>query len=157
MEQFWSDQVNLPVITPKEPVDFERVISLRQHIIGALIRKARIEADKSTMEVADLAGITEEQLVAYELGEIPIPLPELEALAATLDRTLQDFRDTRSPVARFAVQQRALVQFTEMDPELQDFISKPVNRPYLQLAQRLSEMSVEKLRMVAEGLLEITL
>jgi len=38
-----------------------------------------------------------------------------------------------------------------------DFISKPVNRPYLQLAQRLSEMSVEKLRMVAEGLLEITL
>jgi hypothetical protein len=47
--------------------------------------------------------------------------------------------------------------FAELSPELQDFLSKPINRPYLELAQRLSEMDVEKLRAVAEGLLEITL
>jgi hypothetical protein len=47
--------------------------------------------------------------------------------------------------------------FAELSPELQDFISKPINRPYLEIAQRLGEMSVEKLRAVAEGLLEITL
>ena len=41
--------------------------------------------------------------------------------------------------------------------ELQGFVCKPINRPYLELAVRLSEMSVEKLRGVAEGLLEITL
>jgi transcriptional regulator with XRE-family HTH domain len=157
VEQFWSDQVNLPAVAPGKPVDFERVIELRQHIIGALLRKARAEAEKSTMEVADQAGISEEQLVAYELGEIPIPLPEMEALAVAINRPIQEFRDTRSPVARWAVQQRAMLQFSEMDPDLQDFISKPVNLPYLHLAQRLSEMSVEKLRMVAEGLLEITL
>ena len=40
---------------------------------------------------------------------------------------------------------------------MQQFVSKPVNQPYLELAQRLSEMSVERLRSVAEGLLEITL
>jgi hypothetical protein len=44
-----------------------------------------------------------------------------------------------------------------MPSELQSFVVKPINQPYLELAQRLSEMSVEKLRAVAEGLLEITL
>ena len=47
--------------------------------------------------------------------------------------------------------------FKEMPPELQAFVAKPINLPYLELAQRLSEMSVDKLRAVAEGLLEITL
>lgn len=157
IEQFWSDRVNLPLDPSDDQIDVGQVIELRQHVIGALLRKARTEADRSTMEIADQAGITEEQLVAYELGEIPIPLPELEALAAAIEFPLEEFRDTRSPVARRALQQRALRQFAELEPELQDFISKPVNRPYLLLAQRLSEMSVEKLRMVAEGLLEITL
>ncbi len=54
-------------------------------------------------------------------------------------------------------QQRATQHIERLPPDLQEFISKPVNRPYLELAQRLSEMSVEKLRAVAEGLLEITL
>jgi transcriptional regulator with XRE-family HTH domain len=157
IEQFWSDQVNLPVKPSDDQIDVGQVIELRQHIIGTMLRKARMEADKSSMEIADRAGISEEQLVAYELGEIPVPLPELEALIAALEFPLQEFRDTRSPVARWALQQRALIQFSELEPELQDFISKPVNRPYLLLAKRLSEMSVEKLRMVAEGLLEITL
>jgi hypothetical protein len=40
---------------------------------------------------------------------------------------------------------------------LLEFVSKPVNRPYLELAQRLSKTNVENLRAVAEGLLEITL
>jgi len=43
-----------------------------------------------------------------------------------------------------------------MPVEMQVFVSKPINRPYLELAIRLSEMSVDRLRSVAEGLLEIT-
>jgi len=41
--------------------------------------------------------------------------------------------------------------------DLQEFILKPVNQPYLELAQKLSQMSVDKMRDVAEGLLDITL
>jgi len=44
-----------------------------------------------------------------------------------------------------------------MPLELQEFILKPVNQPYLELAQKLSQMSVDKMRDVAEGLLDITL
>jgi transcriptional regulator with XRE-family HTH domain len=157
MEQFWSNQVNLPVMSPDNQANVDQVIRLRQRIIGAMLRKARIEAEKSTSDIAELANIAEDRLVAYELGETPIPFPELEALAGVLNSSIEDFQDTRSPVARRAQAQRILRQLEELDPDLQEFISKPVNLPYLKLAQRLSEMSVEKLRMVAEGLLEITL
>ena len=36
------------------------------------------------------------------------------------------------------------------------FVCKPVNRPYLELAMKLSGMSTDKLRSVAEDLLDIT-
>jgi transcriptional regulator with XRE-family HTH domain len=157
IEHFLSNEVNLPVKSLDNQANVDQVIRLRQRIIGAMLRKARTEAEKSTSEVAELANIAEDRLVAYELGETPIPFPELEVLAGVLNSLIEDFQDTRSPVARRAQAQRILGQLEELDPDLQEFISKPVNLPYLRLAQRLSEMSVEKLRMVAEGLLEITL
>jgi hypothetical protein len=48
-------------------------------------------------------------------------------------------------------------QFLEMPVELREFVAMPVNRPYLQLAMKLSNMSRDKLRSVAEDLLDITL
>jgi hypothetical protein len=53
-------------------------------------------------------------------------------------------------------EQKTIQNFLELDPELQAFVSKPVNRPYLELALKLSNMSTEKLRSVAENLLDIT-
>jgi hypothetical protein len=43
-----------------------------------------------------------------------------------------------------------------MPMELREFVSLPVNRPYLELAMKLSGMSRDKLRSVAENLLDIT-
>ena len=54
-------------------------------------------------------------------------------------------------------QKKAVEDFSKLPLDMQQFVSKPANLPYLELAQRLSEMSVERLRAVAEGLLEITL
>jgi hypothetical protein len=54
-------------------------------------------------------------------------------------------------------QQESIQRFLELPPDMQNFIAQPINRPYLELAQRLSEMEVNKLRGIAEGLLEITL
>ena len=53
--------------------------------------------------------------------------------------------------------QKSVQQFLELPKELQDFVCQPVNRPYLELAVKLSSMSTDKLRSVAEGLLDITL
>ena len=40
-------------------------------------------------------------------------------------------------------------KFQELPEEMRSFISQPVNRPYLELAMKLSEMSKERLRSVA--------
>jgi transcriptional regulator with XRE-family HTH domain len=120
------------------------------------LRQARLEAGMSLETLAMNTEIEEARLEAYELGEEAVPLPELEALSGMLQRSIREFQDHHGPVGIWNAQQRALNSFLQLPLELQLFIAKPVNRPYLDLAARLSDMSVEKLRAVAEGLLEIT-
>ena len=54
-------------------------------------------------------------------------------------------------------EQQAISEFLQLPPEVRAFVCMPVNRPYLDLARNLSQLSTEKLRAVAEGLLDITL
>lgn len=141
---------------PSARQSLEKRTSLRQRMIGAQIRKGRQAAGMSLEELAEEGWSSPGLLEAYELGEIPVPLPDLEALSSLLGINFQDFRDQKGPVAAWAQQKRAMENFLSLPPDLQAFVSKPVNQPYLQLAQRLSEMDVNRLRAVAEGLLEIT-
>ena len=156
LEHFWGDHTLSESKATKAPPDLKKFVALRQRIIGAQLRKARQEAGLSLEALAEQALSSPTMLEAYELGETSIPLPDLELLTGALQRSLKDFQDRNGLVGTWAAQQRALRDFAELPPDLQAFVSKPVNRPYLELAQRLSEMSVDKLRAVAEGLLEIT-
>ena len=126
-------------------------------MIGALLRQARENAGLSMRALSQQAGIPARRLRAYELGERPIPLPELEALLAVLDSRIETFFDQSGPIGQWLARQRAIQAFLELPPELQEFVGQPVNRPYLELARTLSDLSAEKLRAVAEGLLDITL
>ena len=157
MEHFWGEKAISAPNGGKKKLELEQLVKLRQRMIGALIRQARINAGLSLDDLADDTQIAISALEAYELGNTPIPLPHLEILSSLLNRSVRDFQDRSGPVGRWAAQQRAISEFLMLPDELQDFVSKPINRPYLELAQRLSEMSVDKLRAVAEGLLEITL
>jgi len=157
LELFWGREMAFPREQQENQLEIDRLLRIRQRIVGTLLRQTRLASGISAKEMADRAGIPEQVLSDYELGEKPIPVPELEALTNVLNRPIRDFQDKRGRIGTWHKQQAALKNLSELSPELQDFISKPVNRPYLELAQRLSEMSVEKLRSVAEGLLEITL
>jgi transcriptional regulator with XRE-family HTH domain len=157
LEHFYSNQLLERNHRFKENFDLEVLIGLRQRMIGALIRKARKEADLSLESLAETSGIAPAMLEAYELGERPVPVPELDAIAFALGSTVKDFQDQHGPVGMWFAQEDALKGFQNLSPEMQAFVSKQVNRPYLELAQRLSDLSVEKLRSVAEILLEITL
>ena len=157
MDYFWGRDVDDPLHRELEVFERERLLKLRNRVIGASLRKARLDAGMTSLELAESINITEEQLNKYELGAESIPLPELELLANNVNKTIKDFLANRGPIGSWIKQQRAMQHFDDLSPELQEFISKPINRPYLEISQRLSEMSVEKLRAVAEGLLEITL
>ncbi len=157
MDHFWGEKTLSESESPTSKLDLEHLIGLRQRMIGTLIRQTRTDADISVQEVAQTLQLTEDQIEKIEMGEIPISLPTLEALSTMLNRPIQDFQDRHGPVGVWAEQQRAIQAFLDLPIEIQSFVSKPINHPYLELAQRLSEMSVDKLRAVGEGILEITL
>ena len=64
--------------------------------------------------------------------------------------------DLRGPLGRHEAKQKLERQFNRMSPEMQEFLINPVNVAYLETAKKLSEMDVERLRQVAENILEIT-
>lgn len=157
MEHFWGNvTVSQPGKVAKQ-LDPVKLLKLRQKMVGVQIRQVRQAAGLSLESLAEKTGLKIDELSSYELGENPIPLPILETMAQALNHPVREFQDINGPVGAWSAQQRAVVGLMELPTDLQVFVSKPVNRPYLELAQRLSEMSVEKLRAVAEGLLEITL
>lgn len=156
LEHFWSNET-LKTDGSNKSVDPVEIIQLRQGVIGDLIHKGRIKAELSIEDLEQMTGIASASLQSYEQGEVPIPLPELEIVAQVLNNSIGDFEDQQGPVGSWFNEQRNAHEFLELPQDLQEFVSKPINRPYLELAVRLSELKVEKLRALAEGLLEITL
>lgn len=157
ISQFWGNETMSDAPSPMEADDISRLIALRQRMIGALLRQERTVANMSIRQVAAQTGISQSRLKSYELGERPVSVPELEGILAVLGTRIETFFDQSGPVGEWMNSQRAMQKFLELPEEIQDFVCQPVNRPYLELAMKLSSMSREKLRSVAEGLLDITL
>jgi transcriptional regulator with XRE-family HTH domain len=157
MDHFWGKQTKSEVPGRITKLDLSKLLPLRQRKIGALLRQERLKASVSIRNLAHETGIANSRIKAYELGERPIPLPELEILVRTLGGRVESFFDRHGPVGQWMISEDTVKQFLEMPVDLREFVAMPVNRPYLQLAMKLSNMSRDKLRSVAEDLLDITL
>jgi transcriptional regulator with XRE-family HTH domain len=157
IDHFWGKASisNEHLVT--EPLDLPQLMELRQRMIGALLRQERNTASLSIKALTQETGIPAGRIKAYELGERAIPLPELEALLTALGGRIETFFDQSGPIGQWMTDQKSMQQFLGLPKELQTFVCQPVNRPYLELAMKLSSMSTDKLRSVAEGLLDITL
>ena len=156
LEHFWGSET-IKADANENLVDSAEIVQLRQKAIGSLIHQSRNEANLSIEDLADKTGITVDTLQNYEEGETAIPLPELELVAQVLNNSMVDFEDQHGQAGSWFSQQKYLREFLTLPEDLQKFVSKPINRPYLELAVRLSELKVERLRALAESLLEITL
>jgi transcriptional regulator with XRE-family HTH domain len=157
LSHFWSDKT-LTESPRNDPAQLPRgeITTLRDRIIGAQIRKARTGAKIKLKDLAREIGVSAGRLSAYEFGEKPVPLPELEALVARLGLSMDDLLETQGPVGEWDSTRRAFERFQKLPPELREFFTQPANENYLRLAQRLSQLSADKLRGVAEALLDIT-
>ncbi|MBI9046128.1 MAG: helix-turn-helix transcriptional regulator [Anaerolineaceae bacterium] len=155
--QFWSDQTLLDSSGDNENDKNNSLLGLRTRIIAIKLKKARVDQNISVSELAKLTNLPDLELTAYESGKTPVPLPVLEILATFLDTNISQFFDDRGEIGSWQNQVDMDKALSDLPGEMLDFLSKPVNRPYLELAKRLSELSSDKLRSVAEGLLEITL
>lgn len=156
LEHFWGRQIKSAAPSPQKNINLPRLLPLRQRKIGALLRQERLNASISIRNLAAKTGITGSRIKAYELGERPIPLPELELLISTLGGRIEAFFDRNGPIGQWMLSEEAVQHFLDMPAELREFVALPVNRPYLELARKLSNMSRDKLRSVAEDLLDIT-
>jgi transcriptional regulator with XRE-family HTH domain len=157
LEHFWESEVFSAKNPLDKQVDFEKLIKLRHKIIGTLIQQTRANNNITLERMAELSGVSTHTMESYELGELPLPLPELEVISQILNKPLKDFQDQETELSKAEDVTQLTQQLQDMPTDLLAFVMRPINRPYLELAQRLSEMSVDKLRAVAEGLLEITL
>lgn len=157
IQHFWSKEALSDAPSRVEELNLPVLVGLRQRIVGALLRQRRLDASLSLKALSEETGISTSRLTSYELGEKPIPVPELEACMSILGGRIETLLDQAGPIGQWMTQQRAIQDFLKLPPEIQAFVSMPVNRPYLELARTLSSMSTEKLRSVAEGLLDITL
>lgn len=154
MAYFWGSTA----LSDDRETDFELYQSLRQRIIGALIGQARIQVGRTVEELAVALDVTVERLTAYETGAETIPYFQLEMLSSDLGLPVQYFSDEQQgPLAKYEKQQQMQERFDELPPEIKAFVVEPINISYLETAVRLSKMDVNKLRSIAEGILDITL
>jgi transcriptional regulator with XRE-family HTH domain len=156
IDHFWGKEALTKPAAAEGPENKTRSLHLRNRVIGATLRLSRSNANLSLSQLAEKTSIPEATLQRYEMGELPIPLPELELINTAFGQPIDTHFDQRGPIGRMRAQQEAIQKFLELSPELQHFVTRPVNLPYLQLAMRMSEFNVEKLRAIAESLLEIT-
>jgi len=156
MDHFWSREIKSASASRNARLDLSKLLVVRQRKVGALLRQDRMKASISIRNLANETGIASSRIKAYELGERAIPLPELEVLVRTLGGRIESFFDQHGPVGQWLLSEDTVKQFLEMPMQLREFVAMPVNRPYLELAMKLSNMSRDKLRSVAEDLLDIT-
>lgn len=157
ISSFFNSNEQTKLVAEERELPRERVTELRQRIIGVLLRKARTEARESKKNVAKAAGVGTQMLTSYEAGARPIPLSQLQEIAEYLRLPMTYFLD--EGVGRIGAREQLHNQFerfSELPDDVREFVSHYINLPYIRVAMRLSNMETDRIRSVAEGLLDIT-
>jgi transcriptional regulator with XRE-family HTH domain len=157
LDRFWKDRIIFADNAYQEEGILQNFLDGRQRQIGNRLAEAREQSDTTYEEISAQTGISYGRMKRFEAGETPIPLPELELLCQTLHVELRDLRESESEIGRWLSAQSNISDFLALPIEIQEFVSKPVNYPYIVIAMNLSKMSAEELRAIAENLLEITI
>lgn len=156
LDHFWGNKLLSDRSSPESLQQLDEIRSTRDKEIGLIINSEREKQKLSLRELSDKSSISREKLGKVEEGETALSIPELEIICQVLSLHIESIFDKNGPVGKWQQQQDSLKHFLELPPEIQIFLGKPSNLPFIELASRLSGLSVEKLRLIAEGLLEIT-
>ena len=158
ISHFWGEESLFEdKVDQVSSLNLQKWVTLRTRIIGALLRNARAEANITLKELSGSVNITPRKLKSYESGNIPIPLPELEIMLNHLEFPIEEFMDKEGVVGQWMDKKVTTDQFQSLPEDIQKFVTKPVNLPFIEIAMKLSDLPVDKLRIMAEGILEITL
>ena len=114
LEYFWETQSLSQNEDRKELQHVGQLIHVRQRMIGALLRQARVEADVSVDRLAEYMEVDPADIEAYELGEKAVPVPQLEVMSAVLSRSIREFHDEHGPVGQWQTKHQAIKDFDDL-------------------------------------------
>lgn len=135
----------------------EEYMALRDRLIGALLRQAREDHGLTVEAVAEASGIPAEEVVQYELGELPLPMHKLTVLANEVRKNPDYFLDSSSRLGELLAIREAWKYFSAMPDDVRRFAANPLNVGFMELAMMLSTMPTERLRRMGESILNITM
>jgi len=157
---FWEEESTIS----EESVDLppaEKLIPLRQKMIGVLLRQARLEAGKTQRECAEALGVSTGTMSKYEYGKKGLPFPQLELLASLLAVPLSHFLDRELATSRVSIARSSgeLLSIEDawasLPPQVEEFIRQPDSLPYLRMALALYELPKDPLKDLAETILSM--
>lgn len=157
LQHFWGDET-VAVARKEDEIksSISQMTAIRNKLIGATLRSLREEAMMTVEQVAEQTGLSVSQIEAHELGTTSIPVHELETITRGLKVSIDELVDSHGSVGSWLQLQTEFTEFAELPREMREFVLKPINRSYLELAMHLSGLPVQRLRGVAESILEIT-
>lgn len=135
----------------------DEYLALRDRMVGALLRKAREDNSISIEDLSSSSGIPVATILHYELGELSLPMHELSVLASGVKKNMAYFLEGSSHVGEWLSQQEQWKHFADMSQELREFAASPKNVGYIEIAHMLSKMPTDKLRVIGESFLDITM
>ena len=126
-------------------------------MIGAELRQQRENAGMTIRQMAETLGIPSGRVSAYERGKRATPVSELEAMVEVFGQSVTEYIDEDGPVGDWIQDRKAFEEYKNLPADMQKFLANPDSERYLTLAKQLSDISVEKLRVLADTLQDITL
>jgi transcriptional regulator with XRE-family HTH domain len=154
---FFKDKEQDKLVSEEPELPGDQVMQLRQRIIGVLLRQARAQAGKTQKDVAEALGISPRRITQYEYGHRAVPIAELQQMADFLRLPITYFLDEGvGRVGQREQLQSQFERFSELPDDVREFVSRYTNLPYLRVAVRIADMDADRIRGIAEGLLDIT-
>jgi len=145
------DYIHLP-----ENVQIQRLIEIRQQIIGTRIHLAREAAEISLKQLSRTTSIPTSRIKRYEEGTTPTALDDLKKIANALNLNLNIFFDYESPLGNWQNTQLKTMAYKHLPEEIKDFIADSNNLPYLKVAQNLSKIGIDKFNDLSTSLSNLT-
>ena len=152
---FQKDAVEDHIRTP-ESVHIQRLIEIRQLIIGTRIHLAREKAEMSMKQLSRTTSIPTSRIKRYEEGTTPIGLDDLKKIVNALNLDLDDFFDHESPLGNWQNTQSKNIAFEHLPEEIKGFIADSNSLPFIKVAQNLSEIGIDTFINLSDSLAELT-
>ena len=138
-------------------LDMSEILTLRAHIIGVRLKQARQNKGETVKQAAQGMGLTTVRLNAYELGERPIPITELERIMTHLDLSWANLLDTGiGPLGEAQLFHQQHAQFDALPSDVRAFVADPHALHYLRTAMRLRDLSPEQTRAAGQALVDLS-